>query len=175
MTQLSHEQLTSYAQQAGFSGVGLQTIVAIAMAESGGNTQAQNCNNPNGTCDRGVLQINNHFHSEVTDACAYDPACSFKAAFKISNSGINFSPWTTFTSGAYGKFLGNSQQSTSTPTSSSSSSSGSGTTGGSVCDAFIIGGIICSDFFENGVIVVIGILIAIVALIGLLNSRKGSS
>jgi hypothetical protein len=105
MTVLSPMQLMDYARQAGFSGSGQAIIVAIAQAESGGNTQALNCNNPGGTCDRGVLQINNFFHPDVSDSCAYDPACAFQRAYQISNSGTVFSQWTTYTNGAYQKFL----------------------------------------------------------------------
>lgn len=102
---LRQDQLYAYATQAGFTGNARDNIVAIAMAESGGNPTAQNCNNPGGSCDRGILQINNQFHPEVSDKCAYNPLCAFTAAFSISNGGTDFSPWTTFKSGAYTKFL----------------------------------------------------------------------
>lgn len=107
MAQLTQDQLNQYAQQAGFTGQSLQDIVAIAMAESGGNTLASNTVGNSAGTDRGVLQINSFFHPDVTDACAYDPACSFRSAFNISNQGTNFNPWVTFTSGAYKKFLSN--------------------------------------------------------------------
>lgn len=105
MAVLSVSQATQYAAQAGFSGNAQNIIVAIAQAESGLNPQAQNCNNPGGTCDRGILQINSYWHSEVSDQCAYDPACAFQAAYRISGNGRNFSPWTTYTSGAYKQYL----------------------------------------------------------------------
>src|SRR5260370_35116909 len=93
-------QAVSWAKQAGFTGLGLVIIVAIARAESGLALDAKNCNNPGGSCDRGILQINNHWHPEVSDTCAYDGACSFREAYRISQQGSNFNPWTTYTSGA---------------------------------------------------------------------------
>ena len=102
---LTIAQANQYAAQAGFTGSGLKTIVAIAQAESGLNTNALNCSNPGGSCDRGIVQINSAWHNEVTDTCAYDPLCAFQQAYRISNSGTNFSAWTTFTSGSYKQYL----------------------------------------------------------------------
>lgn len=111
MAKLSRAQLDQYASAAGFRGQALDTVVAIALAESGGNTQATNRNNPGGTVDRGVLQINSYWHSEVSDAQAFDPASAFKAAYRISNSGRDFTQWVTYQTGAYKQFLANDSQS----------------------------------------------------------------
>ncbi len=157
MSNLSISQLIQYIQQAGFSGQGLQNAAAVALAESGGNPQG--C--PNGSVDRGAFQINNCYHPEVTDTCAFDPNCAAKAAFTISNGGTDFSPWSTFTSGKYQQFISQVQgalgSSNNTPTNSP-------TTGG-ICDAWVIGGIICSQFFEQGTFVVVGLLVALVAIV----------
>lgn len=161
-TSLSVQQATQYAQAAGFSGTGLQNIVAIAQAESGLSPSAQNCSNAGGSCDRGILQINSFWHPEVSNTCAYDPACAFKAAFNISNGGTNFNAWTTFVNNAYQQFLGSSPQ-------SSSSSTGS-TPSGSVCDTPIIGWLICSNGFEQSVIITVGVLIVVIGLIALVMS-----
>jgi hypothetical protein len=176
---LSIQQLTQYAQQAGFSGSGLQNIVAIAMAESGGNPTAQNCNNPGGTCDRGVLQINNCWHPEVSDSCANDPACAFKAAYSISNNGTSFTPWTTFTSGAYKQFLNQVSNTVGNTLGSitggqTSSSSGSPTSS-NVCDVLVIGSLICSTWFEQAIFVTVGLLVALVAIVSISTSRKSST
>src|SRR6266704_5200085 len=90
------KQAIDWARAAGFRGAGLLTVVAVAYAESGLSTSAKKCSNPGGTCDRGILQINNHFHSEISDSCAYDGACSFRAAYKISNGGTSFTPWVSY-------------------------------------------------------------------------------
>lgn len=101
-------QARQYAQQAGFSGQSLDIIVAIAQAESGLDTQATNTNS-DGSIDRGILQINDVYHSEVSSTCAYDAACSFQAGYKISSNGTNFTPWTTYTSGVYLKYMSGTQ------------------------------------------------------------------
>jgi len=99
----------SYAQQAGFSGQGLNIIVAIAQAESSLDTQATHTNS-DGSIDRGILQINDKYHPEVSSTCAFDPACSFQAGYRISSSGTNFNAWSTYTSGAYLKYMSGSTQ-----------------------------------------------------------------
>jgi hypothetical protein len=95
-------QMMDYARQAGFSGTSQAIIVAIAEAESGGNTLIRGRSDPQ---DRGVLQINAFWHGEVSDNCAFDPACSFREAFRISDSGTDFSQWNTFKNGDYKQFL----------------------------------------------------------------------
>ena len=170
---LSIQQLTQYAQQAGFSGSGLQNIVAISMAESGGNPTAQNCNNPGGSCDRGVLQINSYWHSEVSNSCANDPACAFQQAFRISGNGTNFSQWTTFQSGAYQQFIGQVQSAlgsiagAGSITGGQASPSSGPSTSSNVCDVFVIGSLICSTWFEQAIFVTVGILIALVAIVSI--------
>jgi hypothetical protein len=65
---------------------------SIAMAESGGQQYAT------GTVgERGYWQINPNHGSLST----YDPLGNAKAAVIISADGTDWTPWTTFTSGAY--------------------------------------------------------------------------
>lgn len=104
MPVISLAQASSFAAQAGFTGRSLTIILAIAQAESGLNTSATSPPNSDGSVDRGILQINNKAHPEVSDACAYDAACAFSQGFRISQQGNNFGPWTTYTSGAYLKY-----------------------------------------------------------------------
>lgn len=109
MATLSDAQIATYARAAGFSGAGLVTAIAVALAESGGNPSAVG-NNRNGagrvtSVDRGLWQINSVFHAEITNACAFDPKCAAQAAFRISARGSNWTPWATFNSGAYRQFL----------------------------------------------------------------------
>ena len=98
--------LAQAADQAGFEGGGLRLAVAVGLAESGGNPSARNrvpptsgC--PSGSLDRGPWQINDCYHSEVGDACAFDLACSAREAFRISAGGTDWTAWVTFTVGAY--------------------------------------------------------------------------
>ena len=64
----------------------------IAMAESGGNQYAYSPTN-----DRGYWQINGSWGPLST----FDALGNAKAAVHISSDGTNWSPWTTYTSGAY--------------------------------------------------------------------------
>ena len=64
----------------------------IATAESGGNPRAISPTN-----DFGLWQINGT-HGALA---SLDPIANAKAAVIISGNGSNWSPWTTFTSGAY--------------------------------------------------------------------------
>jgi LysM repeat protein len=77
---------------AGGSAAAEVTAASIAMAESGGNQFAT------GTVgERGYWQIN-----PVNGALStYDPYGNARAAVIMSADGANWSPWTTFTSGAY--------------------------------------------------------------------------
>jgi LysM repeat protein len=65
---------------------------SIAMAESGGYQYAHSPTN-----DYGYWQINGAWGSRAT----YDALGNAKAAIHISSNGTNWSPWTTYTSGAY--------------------------------------------------------------------------
>ena len=81
--------------------------VAVGLAESSCNPSAQGVNGPtsgcpNGSVDRGLWQINNCYHSEVSDSCAYQVQCNADAAFNISASGHDWTPWSTYNSGAFG-------------------------------------------------------------------------
>lgn len=65
----------------------------IAMAESGGNQWAHSP-----TDDIGYWQINSSWGPGYA---SYDPLTNAKAAVYISHDGTDWSPWTTYTSGAY--------------------------------------------------------------------------
>jgi LysM repeat protein len=65
---------------------------SIAMAESGGNQYATG-----GVGEEGYWQINPVNGSLAT----YDPLGNAQAAVTLSGNGSNWSPWTTYTSGAY--------------------------------------------------------------------------
>lgn len=106
MTQLAIQDIVKIAQKAGFTDESLVVAVSIALAESGGNTTARNVNGPtsgcpNGSTDKGLWQINDCYHNEVSELCADTPSCAAQQAYKISNNGTNFHPWSTFLNGAY--------------------------------------------------------------------------
>lgn len=112
MSTLTAEQIAQHAYKAGFRGEALTTAVAVAMAESGGNTHAHNATPPDNSY--GLWQVNMlgrmgpdrreqfHLHSNNDLFNADENA---KAAYAISSHGKNFEPWSTYTNGAYKKHL----------------------------------------------------------------------
>ncbi len=87
----------------------LATALAIAMAESGLRTNATNVNTDvYQSVDRGLWQINNHWHPDISDNQAYDPTGlgNARAMMEVSNNGTNWNPWSTYSSGAYLSHLG---------------------------------------------------------------------
>ena len=89
---LSCSGLEALWVEAGGSTAAEVTAASIAMAESGGNQFAT------GTVgERGYWQINPVNGSLST----YDPYGNARAAVIMSGNGTNWSPWTTYTSGAY--------------------------------------------------------------------------
>jgi hypothetical protein len=98
-------QIAAYAHGAGLDscrGVGLATWVAIALAESGGNTYAH----ATGIEDsRGLWQINMWAHgSWVGSRNLYDPATNAWAADQVCK-GSGPGAWSTYTNGAYRSYL----------------------------------------------------------------------
>ncbi len=84
--------------------------IAIILAESGGNAGATHTEgNTPPSIDRGLWQINSKWHPEVTDTCAFDPACSTQAAFAISKGGTDYTQWTAYKSGAFKQYLARAQ------------------------------------------------------------------
>ncbi|MFD9893621.1 transglycosylase SLT domain-containing protein [Amycolatopsis sp. NPDC059027] len=112
MSTLTATQIAEHAYKAGFRGHALETAVAVAMAESGGNPHAHNGTPPDNSY--GLWQINMlgsmgparrhqfHLHSNSE---LFDPDENAKAAYAIAGHGKNFGPWSTYTNGAYKKHL----------------------------------------------------------------------
>ena len=98
-----------YASNAGFTEPGLTTIIAIAQAESSLDPNATLDNkDSNGTVtstDRGILQINSRWHPEVSNEDAFNPVTAFQAGYEISRGGTNFTPWVTYNTGAYLRYV----------------------------------------------------------------------
>ncbi len=101
------------ASKAGFSGAALVTAVAIAAAESGLD--------PNAVGDQslvdftwgpsiGLWQVRSLqplflYLEPLRDATKLpDPYYNARAAYTLSKSGTDFSPWSTFVNGAYKQF-----------------------------------------------------------------------
>ena len=109
--------LMSILQQAGFKGEGLKMAYAIAMAESGGNAKAHNGNASTGDNSYGLFQINmlgsmgparRAQYGLSSNDSLFDALTNAKVAYKMSNGGKNWGPWSTYTNGAYKKYYGGS-------------------------------------------------------------------
>ena len=94
----------------------LVTASAICVAESGGQPTVYYCNPTgkdgyyppvacSGMYDRGLWQIDNQAWPSITDTCAFAAKCNADGAYAISQRGASFSPWATYTSGAYSNYL----------------------------------------------------------------------
>lgn len=112
------------------------TAAQIALAESGGNSTALNNNPGTGDYSVGLWQINyfGNLLQSRTKALGSpgqlqaDPNLQAQAAIKVSNNGQNFTPWSTYNSGAYLN-AGNGQGNAGTGNSSASAAGGAGGTG----------------------------------------------
>lgn len=88
---------------------------AVAMAESGGRTDARNhVNNPgspaNGSWDRGLYQLNSYWFKQFSDEECDDPLRCAELAAWISKGGTNWGLWTTFNHGSHLKYISLAQQ-----------------------------------------------------------------
>jgi hypothetical protein len=101
---INPSEARAYALSAGFVDENVDTIVAIAQAESDLMPLRQGINT-DGSLDRGILQINSHWHAEVTEEQAYNPTQSFVQAFRISGGGADFNAWNTYKNGSYKQFI----------------------------------------------------------------------
>jgi lysozyme-like protein/NlpC/P60 family protein len=102
MARYTAEQIYAFAREAGFSPDQAATMTAVALAESGGNGGARN---PNGEDSRGLWQINVRSHPDLAKYDLYDPVQNAKAAYQVSQSGGDVSPWTTTHGGLSAKYL----------------------------------------------------------------------
>ena len=93
---LSCQGLESLWESAGGSPGAAFMAAEIARAESGGRQYATD-DDGNGSVDRGYWQINTVNGSLST----YDAAGNARSAVQLSDDGTNWSPWTTYNSGAY--------------------------------------------------------------------------
>jgi hypothetical protein len=118
---LTPGQIAGYARQAGFTGPALVTATAVALAESGGRTDATNVNR-NGSTDRGLWQLNDGAHPWVSSINWQDPAANARGAKRIyDEAGGSFRPWVAFTSGSSAKFTLQAAQAAAAPATSTAS------------------------------------------------------
>lgn len=104
--QMSAQQIYQLAREVGFDDAGARTMAGIAMAESGGNPLNVNTNyrtDPGGSY--GLTQINAKAHPTMMNPDVYDARANLRYAYEISNGGRNFTPWTTYRTGAFQQYV----------------------------------------------------------------------
>lgn len=109
MTVYSYAQLQQLWINAGGATSLAPVAAAIAEAESGGNDQAENKTDNNGTqTSWGLWQISNGTHNQPVPNILSPTVNAQQAVAKYKGAGNSFSPWGTYDSGAYFAFLSNS-------------------------------------------------------------------
>lgn len=106
----SPADIRTVAQAAGFSGQDVDIAQAVAQAESGGRVDAIGGPNPDsvGSYDYGLFQINGYWHPEKFAGRDWsNPATNASMAHQVfMEAGGSWAPWSTYSSGAYTKHLG---------------------------------------------------------------------
>ncbi|MEV6609882.1 hypothetical protein [Kutzneria sp. NPDC051319] len=116
MPTITAREIAQHAYAAGFRGDSLTTAVAVALAESHGETGIHgDVNLQTGTWGPsvGLWQIRslNPGHGTAAEQALRnaqanaDPATNARHAYAISRQGNNFRPWSTYTNGAYRGYL----------------------------------------------------------------------
>lgn len=103
---LTDAQIAGVHRAAGFTEQQLIPITAIALAESGGRVNAVN-RNPNPiSYDIGLDQINDKAHpSYDRNVLGTNPLYNTTAAHDIFVAANGFTPWSTYNSGVYSRYL----------------------------------------------------------------------
>jgi len=109
---LNKQQLMNLWVRAGGNPAAAGTAAAIALAESGGRVNALNPRAPDYSVGPWQINYYGRLGPERTrqfgsaQQLRSDPLANARAAVSISGGGRNFSPWSTYTSGAYKSYLG---------------------------------------------------------------------
>jgi hypothetical protein len=104
MAKLNFKQIENVWTRNGGSKKLAPVMAAIALAESGGYTQAHHTNS-NGTVDRGLWQINSSNYKLYKGHNIFDPNVNAHAAKRLAEGGKGLGNWTTYNTGAYLKYL----------------------------------------------------------------------
>lgn len=111
MATLSRDELRKLASDAGFTGDDVDIAAAVALAESGGNTQAHNTTPPDDSY--GLWQINMYgnlgpsrrrAYGLPSNDTLYDPRRNAMVAKHIKDSS-GWNAWTTYTTDEYKQFM----------------------------------------------------------------------
>jgi hypothetical protein len=111
MPTLSPAQIAGYAKAAGFTGTQVPIMTAIALAESGGRTDATNKNSDDyGSVDYGIWQINSHWNGDLLTLGDWrNPADNARMARAVFDR-QGYKAWAVYNSKTYAGHLGEAQQ-----------------------------------------------------------------
>lgn len=101
MARLTADDLRALAASVGLSGERQRIAVAVALAESGGNTAAIG----DGGKSIGLWQIHTGFHPQYDRGALMTPSGNAKAMMAISGGGTNWQPWSVYKNGTYKQYL----------------------------------------------------------------------
>lgn len=105
MTVLTPGQIAQVAREGGFPESAIPMAVAIALAESSGNTNAHNPNRLTGDNSYGLWQINmldrmgperRKQYGLSSNEELFNPVTNARVAARMSNGGKNWGPWSTY-------------------------------------------------------------------------------
>lgn len=110
MAKLTLGQIKTAAANAGFKEPNLSIAVAVAWAESGGDTLATNHNNDSHhSTDYGLWQINSYWNADVLKMGDWrDPLVNAQMAYREWQQ-HGWGDWVTFKNGSFASHLGNAQ------------------------------------------------------------------
>lgn len=149
-------EMIQMAGNAGFGGIGLVTVVALALAESGGQSCARNASGATG-----ILQFMPATAAGVGLSDATDAQASFQAAYRLSRQGTSWSDWQAYTNGSWLQFR-DQVQALAGGAAGASSQTGLGSVGDAITGA--VGRAVGSarglgDSLQSGAQVLFGVLI----------------
>ena len=98
--QLNVREALALCRYVGFRRTHLIQAVAIMTAESLRYTEASH-RNDDGSCDRGLFQINGTAHPGLIDP--FNPISNTRFAFALSNGGMTWKPWAAYQTERYRK------------------------------------------------------------------------
>lgn len=104
---LTAAQIAQYAASAGWTGTDLITAVAVALAESGGDANAQgDFGDPNAGVYNafGLWQVNTGENPQFANDNLLDPQTNANDAYAIWQQ-IGWGGWSTYSSGKYAAFI----------------------------------------------------------------------
>jgi hypothetical protein len=109
--------IASVAVSAGFAAASIPIVVAIALAESGGD-----CWSVSPSDDFGLMQINFDAHKDLFAAHPNGlawalPQTNMADAYSVFNAAGSFKPWTSYLTGTYAAFLARGQKAAAAPSS----------------------------------------------------------